>query len=184
MDQHHLVQGTLQSQQVATEKIRHGAPDGPRRQRSETYDGSSPLEYPGHEAVAQYLAAPKSLRELKSDTDVADYFQVTRMTIFRWKRDPDVIRRAHWLTRFNEMVGDIAARREWAEIVKKVIDNALNGDLQAVKFCELRAWSKDPAVERSLTGCTVSMTDLLGTSEGEETAEPQNDNRQMKGDLR
>lgn len=47
------------------------------------YDGHEPLEYPGHEAVAQYLAAPESLREFKSFSDLANHFHVSRMTIHR-----------------------------------------------------------------------------------------------------
>src|ERR1019366_3564430 len=84
-------EGIVQPLSASSEKIRFGAPDGPRQRHGGKYDGQSPLEYSGHEAVAGFLAFPTSIREFKSVKDLARHFHVTRMTIYRWGHDPDVI---------------------------------------------------------------------------------------------
>jgi hypothetical protein len=177
-------QGIDETSKAHLRKIRYGAPDGPRRPRGEKCDGHEPLEYPGHEAVAQYLAAPKSLREFKSDSDLAKHFHVSRMTICRWRHDPDVIQRAHFLSGFNEMAGDLLARQEWPRIMQKVVQKAINGDLQSIKFCESRAWPNELRVEQSHLSATVSIQELLGTSESEDADEPADNNQQAQGDDR
>jgi hypothetical protein len=68
-DQNHP--GIIEAPNLLSTEIRFGPPSGPRRPRDEEYDGHKPLEYPGHEAVAEYLATPKSFREFKSDSDLA-----------------------------------------------------------------------------------------------------------------
>src|SRR5215510_4645250 len=97
---------------ASSEKVRYGAPDGPR-QRPDSYDGSEPLDYPGHEAVAQFLAASPADQPFKSLSVLAADFNVTRMTVHRWKHDRDVLRRARWLSMSNALAGDLAVRREW-----------------------------------------------------------------------
>lgn len=47
------------------EKVRYGAPDGPRKQR-EHFDGGDPLDYPGHEAIAQFHATPKKFVKIRT----------------------------------------------------------------------------------------------------------------------
>jgi len=65
-------EGMMGSAKAQPEKIRYGAPDGPRPEGSENYNGHTPIEWAGLEAVAQYLAAPKSLREFKSDNETGE----------------------------------------------------------------------------------------------------------------
>ena len=74
-------------------KTRVGAPDGPRQNRGKA-DRCEPLEFPGHETVAQFMATPKSLREFESVTALAKHFNITTKTIYCWMKDDDVMRRA------------------------------------------------------------------------------------------
>jgi hypothetical protein len=141
--------GIVDTSKAQSEKVRFGAPCGPRITESENYDGRTPIKWPGHEAVAQYLAAPKSRREFKSDSDLAKHFQVDRMTIHRWKNAPDVIKRAHWLSMQNKMVGDTIARREYVSIIEKAVELAKNGNIPAMKFCAERAFPEDYRTEKS-----------------------------------
>src|ERR1700722_18895632 len=96
----------------STEKIRYGAPDGPRVKRDENYDGRERLPYPGHEIVAEFLATPKSQRVV-SIKKLAEHFKVTPKTIHCWARDRDVLRRATFLSQNNKLSGDLVARRDW-----------------------------------------------------------------------
>ena len=127
-------------------KVRYGAPDGPSKDRRESHE---PLEYPGHEAVAQFLAAPRALREFKSDNDLAKHFGVTRMTIYRWKQNPDVIKRAYWLSSYYRVAGDIQVLHKWPLIAQKAIEKAMKGDMQAIKFCYEIACREDRQHEES-----------------------------------
>jgi hypothetical protein len=179
VDQNH--QGIVQAPNVLSEKNRFGAPDGPRRHRNEKYDGQSPLEYPGHEAVANFLALPKSIRQFRSVKDLAKHFHVTRMTINRWGHDPDVIQRAHFLSEINQMAGDLLARQEWPRIMQTAVQRAIEGDLQSIKFCESRAYPKELRVEQPHISATVSIQDLLGTTESDNAEELPDKNRQAEG---
>ena len=132
-------------------KTRHGAPDGPRKECRAYYDGSTPLEYPGHETVAQYLASPKSEREFESDIDIAKYFEVDRMTIYRWKKDADVQKRAHWLSAQNKMAGDLVARREFESIVEVAVEMAKHGSVPAMRLCRELAFPEEQSGIRSLS---------------------------------
>jgi hypothetical protein len=142
-------QGFVEAPKAQSEKIRYGAPDGPRRTGSEKYNGHTAIEWPGLEAVAQYLAAPICLREFKSDNDLAKHFHVTRMTVYRWKQDPDVIQRVHWLSNRYRLAGDLQARINWRRIVQKAIQRAMKGDMQAIKFCEEIAWRQEKQSEKA-----------------------------------
>lgn len=175
-------QGIIEAPKTQSEKIRYGAPDGPRRRRSEIYDGQLPLEYPGHEAVARFLASPRSIRQFKSTKDLAKHFQVSRMTIFRWGHDPDVIQRAYFLSEINQKAGDLLARQEWPRIMHAAVQKAIGGDLQSIKFCESRAYPKKLRVEQPNLNATVSIQDLLGTTESDDVQELQDKNRQAEGD--
>lgn len=170
------------STDLQSQKIRYGAPDGPRKKRWENYDGHQPLEYPGHEAVAQYLASPRMLREFKSDRHLAKHFRVSRMTICRWKHDPDVIQRAHFLSEINQKVGDLLARQEWPRIMQMAVKNALEGDLQSIRFCESRAFPKELQVLQAHHEMTVSTQDLLGTIEIDDAEDLPDKDRQKEGD--
>jgi hypothetical protein len=137
-----------------SEKVRYGAPNGPRRKRRNC-DGREPLDYPGHEAVAQYLATPKLDREFESLTALANRFEVTCVTVHRWKKDKDVMRRTNWLLMQTRMEGDFVARREWPEIMEKAVELAKSGDVQAMKFCESRVWPKKSGEEDSPIAPTI-----------------------------
>ena len=166
---------------VRVEKIRNGAPDGTRKNRCKKHDGSEALEHPGREALAQFLAGPRSVREFRSYRALANYFHVSRMTIYRWKLEVEVMQRANFLSMRNEIAGDLEARRAWPEIMQKQIASAKGGDLDAARFCESRAWRPNPRVEQSHLSVSVSTMDLFGTSESDEAEEPQDDHRQNQG---
>jgi hypothetical protein len=159
-DNHRDQQGLVEATEVRSVKVRYGAPDGPRQKRKEKYDGRDPLPYLGHEAVAQFIASPKSHREFKSLTALAKRLNVARMTVHRWRRDIDVLRRAEWLSLRNKMAGDLVPRREWVRIMEKAVEIAKSGDVQAMKFCEARAWPEDRQRESSNVESSLSNLSL------------------------
>jgi hypothetical protein len=173
-------EGAVGNPSGLSEKVRYGAPDGPRQKRRPRHNGREPLDYPGHEALAQFLAAPKSDREFKSLTALANHFNVTRNTAHRWKRDIDVMQRAHWLSTRNQMAGDLVARREWPEIMERAAQLAKSGDVPAMKFCESRAWTKELRAEHFQVSASVSSEDLFGIDEREELQD--DDGRAEGGD--
>jgi hypothetical protein len=116
------------------------------RKRKRNYDGSKPLGWPELEAVAQFLATPKPIREFKTFVDLAKHFNVSRMTIYRWSRHVDVLTRAEYLLAQNQLKGDLVARLYWDRIVMGQVRAAINGDTRAAKFCENRAWPESPLV--------------------------------------
>jgi hypothetical protein len=121
------------------------------------------IEFPGLEAVAQYLATSKSLREFKSDSDLAEHFGVSRMTIHRAKKDIDVIKRAYWLSMRNQLDGDLVARREYPAIMEKAVELALEGGkIKAMEFCVKRAWPEAQKLADSL-----SLRELITTNDEE-----------------
>jgi len=159
-------QGIVESPKAQPEKIGIGPPNGPRPEGSEHYNGHTPIKWPGLEAVAQYLATPKPLREFKSINDLAKRFRVTRMTIHRWKHHPDVIKRVHWLASYYRLAGDLLARIIWPRIVEKVVEKAVKGDMQAVRFCEEIAWRQEKQMERAQIS-PYSLEEVLERAERE-----------------
>ena len=146
-------------------KTRFGAPDGPRQNHSKT-DRREPLEFLGHETVAQFLATPKSQREFKSITALARHFNITRMTVYCWMNDIDVMRRVDWLSMQNKEVRDRVARREWPDIMERLVERAKSGDTQAAWFCADRAWPEDQQAKKSGLS-TRSLNEVLAMSEEE-----------------
>jgi hypothetical protein len=142
-------QGIVEAPNSLSTEIRFGGPNGPRQPRNEKYDGHQPLEYPGLEAVAQHLATPKSLREFKSDSDLAKHFHVTRMTVLRAKKDIDVIKRAHWLSMRNILIGDVVVRREFPSIAEEVTEMAKERNIAAMKLCIELACREDKQAKKS-----------------------------------
>jgi hypothetical protein len=140
--------GIVLDSKVKSKKIRYGAPDGPRPEGSENYDGHTPIKWPGLESVAQHVASPKSVKEFRSDKDLAKNFDVTRNTIQRWKHHPDVSKRVHWLSNRYRLAGDSLARINWPRIMEKVVAKAMKGDMQAIKFCEEIAWRQEKHLEK------------------------------------
>ena len=129
-------------------KTRVGAPDGPRQNRGKA-DRCEPLEFLGHETVAQLLATPESLCEFESVTALAKHFNVTTKTIYCWMKDDDVMRRAAWLSMRNKIGADVAIRRAWKAIVEKLIEMALTGNVSAMKLCHDIAFPEDQQAKKS-----------------------------------
>src|SRR5579863_2550485 len=114
-----------------------------RQKRGEFYDGTAPVEYPELEAVAEFLATPKAIREIKTFTDLAKHLNVSRMTIYRWTQDEDVLRRAEYLLSQNKLKGDLVARLHWSRIVMAQVRAAIKGDTKAAEFCQKHTWDRN-----------------------------------------
>ena len=143
--------------------------DGPPTKRRRNYDGSTPLNDPGHEAVAQFLAAPKQFRRFRTITALAMQFNVARVTIYRWAQDFDVVRRAEWLSVQNRVLGDFIACREWPSVVRAQVTAALAGDTRAAIFLQNRAWPEGldvsiPSLEEAVKG-TINVGTFLEEDE-------------------
>lgn len=152
--------GNVPPSEVQSENTGDGAADGPARKRRRFYNASEPLDLPGHEAVAQFLATPDLQREIKTVTDLAKYLNVTRKTIYCWMKDVDVQRRAERLSAPNKIIGKLHIRRETGRIMEKLIEKAKTGDVRAIQACLDLGWPEDKAQERS--GLTSrSLDDLI-----------------------
>ncbi len=123
-------------------------PAGPRQNRG-TADRREPLEFLGHETVAQFLATPDSLCEFESVTALAKHFNVTTKTIYCWMKDDDVMRRADWLSMRNKIGADVAIRRAWKGIIEKLIEMASTGNVAAIKLCHDIAFPEDQQAKKS-----------------------------------
>jgi hypothetical protein len=159
-------QDNVEPLKVDSEKTRYGPPDGPRKNRQPGYDGREPLEYPGHEATAQFLATPESEREFDSITALAKHFDVSRTTVYRWTQDIDVLRRAEYLSTQNKVTGKLIIRREWPEIMAKLVEKAKGGHVQATKVCADLAWPEDKQRQKSGLS-SQSLEEVLERSEAE-----------------
>jgi hypothetical protein len=148
-----------------SEKIRSGAPDGPRQCRRMSHDRREPLEYPGHETVAQFMATPQSMREFKSVTALAKHLNLARKTIHCWMNDVDVMRRAEWLSMRNKGTGDLIPRREWLRIMENMVRLAIGGNVAAAKFCAERAFPEDQQAKKS--GLSTETLDEVAAREEE-----------------
>ena len=109
-----------------------------RRERV-NYDGCRALR-PELETVAQFLATPRHFREIKTFDELAQQLAVSRMTVYRWTRHGDVLKRVEHLISQNELKGDLVARLNWERIVQGQIRAAMKGNTRAALFCERRAW--------------------------------------------
>jgi hypothetical protein len=149
---------------VHSEKIRYGAPDGPRNKPRKYYDGREPLEFPGHEATAWFLAVPEALRDFKSISALARYFNVSRVTVYRWTRDIDVMKRADSLSMQNKIAGNLVARREYVPMMGKAVEMAKEGNIKAMEFCVDRAFPEDKRAEKSGLS-SLSLEEVLERAE-------------------
>jgi hypothetical protein len=95
------------------------------------------------EAIAEYLATPKSIRQFKSFGELADHFNISRMTVYRHSKDLMVLRRTEWLVRHYKLSGDLVARRNWDRIVAGQVKAAIAGNTKAAQFCKERAWPEE-----------------------------------------
>jgi len=167
-----ISEAAVEANSPRPQEKRSATPGGPRKRSRTNYDGSQPLDDPGHEAVAQFFSAPKHCRRFKSSTALAEHFRVSRMTIYRWAQDLDVVKRTEWLATRNTVFGDFLARREWLGIVEAQVAAALAGSTRAAIFCQNRAFP-----ERSIFG-TLSLEAVIEGAinvetslEADETAE-------------
>ena len=81
------------------------------------------------------------------------------------------------------MAGDLLARQESPRMMQTAVQKAIEGDLQFIKFCLSRAFPKEREIEQSRLSATVSIQDLLGTSERDDGEEELPDiNGQPEGD--
>jgi hypothetical protein len=147
-----------------SDKIRYGAPDGPRKNRRKYYDGQEPLEFLGHEAAAWFLALPKAQRDFKSIAALAKHFNVTRVTVYRWIQDIDVMKRADSLSMQNKIAGNLAARREYVSIIEKAVEMAKEGNIKAMEFCADRAFPEDKQAKKSGIS-SLSLPEVLERAE-------------------
>ena len=149
-----------------SEKIRYGAPDGPRKNRPENYHGWEPLAFLGHEAAAWFLAFPKKLKEFKSIAALAKHFSVTRKTVHCWMRDIDVLKRAEWLSETNKIIGKLVIRRACAGLSEKLVEMGMGGDIAAIKVCMDIALREDKQTEKSRLS-SASLEEVLERAERE-----------------
>ena len=126
-------------------------PDGHELVRRTDYDGSQPHDDPACEAVAQFFAAPRRLRQFKSVGALAEKFGLSRMTVYRRAEDGDVVLRIRWLLRKSMLSGDLIACREWPGIVGAQVNAALGGDTRAAAFCLNRAWRQQTSIFGEVT---------------------------------
>jgi hypothetical protein len=146
-------------------KARIGAPDAPRK-RKENYDGHEPLEHPGHEAAAWFIAVPKELRDFKSVAAFAEHFSITRKTAHLWMRDFDVQKRTEWLLSVNKISGNLAILRAFPQIMKKLVGLAMRGSIPAIKLCADIALREDKE-QRKLPLRPLSLEEVLERAEQE-----------------
>ncbi|ERR1700722_709430 len=147
-------------------KISYGAPSGPRKKLQANYDGREPLEFPGHEAAALFLAFPEALREFKSIAALARHFNITRVTVYRWLRDFDVMKRADYLSLQNKIAGNLIARREYVPIMERAAEMAKGGNIKAMEFCADRGFPEDKQSKKSGIS-SPSLEEVLERSERE-----------------
>jgi hypothetical protein len=147
------------------QKTRNGSLDEPSK--STKYNkGHNTLDNPAHEALAHFLITPRTEREFKSLTALAEHFKISRMSVHRWKKNGDVLRRAEWLSRENKLVGDFIARREWQRIVAVQVNLAKRGNTAAARFCKRRAWPDDRQSDAGLS--TIDLYDAVRATENTE----------------
>ena len=127
------------------------APNGHEVVRREDYDGSEPLDDPAYEAIARFFAAPRQFRQFPSVSALAEHFGASRMSVYRWAEDVDVVQRIKWLLRKSMRSGDLIACREWPSIVEAQITAALGGDTRAAAFCLNRAWRQETSILGEVT---------------------------------
>ena len=119
-------------------------PPDPPQKRKRKPNKTKPLDSPEDEAIAQYLASPKSIREFKSITDLAQHFNISRQTVYRRTQELYVLERAEWLLTHHKLAGDLTARLHWKRIVAGQVKAAVSGDTRAAQFCKDTAWPEEP----------------------------------------
>jgi len=103
-------------------------------------DRTKPLADHRQEMVAQFLAAPTGCEGFASVKALAVHLKISRATFYRWARDTYILRRIEYLSLQNKVAGDLLVRRAWPAIMRTVVDEAIAGNMQAVKICKDCAW--------------------------------------------
>jgi hypothetical protein len=147
-----LTGDAVESESVETGQITDLVPQAdscsahPSRKRKRKFDKSKPLDSPEDEAIAQYRATPKSVRDFKSLTDLARHFNISRMTVYRRSKELSVLQRAEWLLQHHMLAGDLIPRLHWERIMAGQVRAAAAGDTRAAQLCKERAWPDGSAV--------------------------------------
>jgi hypothetical protein len=132
--------------------------------RFERCDRTHALDNPDQERVAQFLSAPDCSQDFASVTDLAQHLNISRVTVYRWAKDPRVLRRVEHLSLQDKVVADLFVRREWLPIMRKAVERAKSGDVQAMKFCAACAWPEDSGVGQGLSlSEAIAMTENTAT---------------------
>lgn len=118
-------------------------PDSPRKYKRK-FNKTKPLDSPADEAIAEYLSTPKSIRQFRSFTELAEHFTISRMTVYRRSKDPRILQRVEWLLTQHKLSGDLVARLHWDRIVAGQVKAAIRGDTKAAQFCKEAAWPEQP----------------------------------------
>ena len=118
-------------------------PDPPRKYKRK-FNKKRPLDSPADEAIAEYLATPKSIRQFKSFTELATHFNISRMTVYRRSMESNILQRVEWLLTQHKLAGDLVARLNWGRIVAGQVKAAIRGDTKAAQFCKEAAWPEQP----------------------------------------
>ena len=108
------------------------------------FNKNKPLDSPADEAIAEYLATPKSIRQFKSFSELATHFNISRMTVYRRSKDLNILKRVGWLLKEHKLAGDLIARLHWGRIVAGQVKAAIRGDTKAAQFCKEAAWPEQP----------------------------------------
>jgi hypothetical protein len=74
------------------------------------FDKTKPLNSSAEEAIAEHLATPKSIRQFKSSSELAEDLNISRVTAYRRNKDSSVSQLVEWLLTQHQLAGDIVAR--------------------------------------------------------------------------
>jgi hypothetical protein len=88
-------------------------PPDPPRKRKRKFDQTEPLDSPVDEAIAEYLATPKSIRQFKSFSELAEYFSVPAQQGFERLTTGRVASHAAPARRRPRRTPPLAANRGW-----------------------------------------------------------------------
>jgi len=101
---------------------------------------------PQQEAYIEWLALPQQDRVPKTELALARELGVDRTTLYRWRKDPDLLEEVRWLCL--SMMGP-----RLADVLATVEESALSGSLlhQRLYFDLLRMIGRHREIERPMT---------------------------------
>jgi hypothetical protein len=112
------------------------------------HDKSKEFASPLDEALALHLAVPRSVREFRSFSDLAQHFNVSRMTCYR-RKNPVLLERVAWLLSENRFAGNLLIRQNWELIIRGQVRAAIAGSPRAADFCRQEGW---PTIDKMMDG--------------------------------